>query len=105
MVNQTRYQRPLFHPLPVERHPRKIWGADTLSDKRWKCWNCGFVVNTDIGKTGDGVGFQARDIVDPGIFAGGTGDKRDTALSLDDNNTIHLSQIDSEGNQIPTVGT
>ena len=103
-MNQTRYQRRTYEHLPKMKHPHQIWGADDLSGRRWKCWVCGFVADSERDKIGDGAGFFSTDSVDPGIYQGGTGDKRDVTLSVDDNHTIYLAQIGPEGNPLPTKG-
>ena len=103
-MSQTRYQKQTFSPLPKQKRPQPIRRADSLSGRRWKCSFCGFVCDSQRDTTGDGVGFTATDIVDPGILQFGTGDKRDVLLSVDAENVIHLSRLDSEGDPIPTVG-
>lgn len=37
------------------------------------------------------------DVVDPGYFTAGTGDERDTTLSIDNDMTIHLSALSADG--------
>ncbi len=103
-MNQTRYQRQTFHALPKEKRSIAIFGADTLSNRRFKCWNCGFVVDSERSRTGDGVGFKATDVVDPGVLQSGSGDKRDMTLAVDTKTDIYLSSVDSCSNPIPTVG-
>lgn len=104
MSNRTQYQRPMFSSLPVRKRPRQIWGADSLSNKRWKCWVCGFIANSDRDKVGDGVGYHSADIVDPGLLNLGTGDRKDVTLSIDNSSTIHLSRQRTEGDPTATVG-
>ena len=119
-MNQTRYIRPIHTPLPHRKRAIRIWGADTMSGKRFRCWNCGFVCNTDREKTGDGVGYHVQDVTDPETtllpdYSGsavtytgtqysawqnkGTGDSRDISLSIDNDKTIFMSELDANGDK------
>jgi hypothetical protein len=92
----------------------------------FRCWNCGFICRTDRDKLGDGEGFVIEDQADvltgsQTVITGGTAATnteqfsvlnmgasayefpqgnalQDVSCSLEDNKTIHLMQLDSEGN-------
>ena len=42
-----------------------VEGSDSHDGKYFKCWNCKFVCDKDRDKTGDGVGYEVVDVVDP----------------------------------------
>ena len=103
-MRNSQYSRPIFSPLPKRKRTMSIKGSGSLSNKRWKCWVCGFIANSDRDKTGAGVGYHSTDIVDPGVLNRGTGDSKDVTLSVDDSSVVYLSRLDVVGNQQPTDG-
>ena len=115
MSNESRYRQYDLRRLPKEKRTRRIWGAASYiggrvvgdqSDNLYRCWNCGFVCNSDRDKTGDGVGYKVTDEVDQPVALnlGGSAHEfpnsdntRDVKLCFDTIHDIHLVALDSAG--------
>ena len=107
--------------LPRQKRTISVFGAVSYdqsgravkdqSDKLFRCWNCGFLCNTDRDKLGDGVGYTIKDQPDilplslgSGAFQyPGSNAQWDVTLSLEDMHTVHLMQLDSDGNPMTVM--
>lgn len=109
--------------LPREKRTISIFGATSYIDGQvvkdqsgrfYKCWNCGFVCNTDRDKLGDGEGFYVTDVPDyPFVYNQGASSyehpcdpntaRWDTTISVDTITTPHMMKLDSQGNPVTVI--
>ena len=64
-MTDTQYIKYDRRRLPTKRRRIPVFGTDTHSGKYFKCWNCGFICDKDRDKTGDGVGYEVVQVLDP----------------------------------------
>jgi len=104
--------------LPRQKRTIKIFGAAAYIDGRvvkdqssnlFKCWNCGFICNTDRDKLGDGVGYRIEDQVDTSPldlaaaalqYPQSNASEKAIIISVDEITPPLLMQLDSEGNPV-----
>jgi hypothetical protein len=114
-MTDSRYVRYDKRRLPREKRVIKLFGATSYiagkvvkdqSNTLYRCWNCGFVCHSDRDKLGDGVGYVVKDEPDlPAVLNMGAGAyefpgenaNQDVAISLETGNTLHLMNLDSNG--------
>ena len=105
--------------LPTQKRTISIFGAMSYIDGRsvkdqsgklFRCWNCGFVCNTDRDKLGDGEGFYITDKVDDYLGADtayqypcSDAPKRSALINVTTVSTIRLMQLDTNGDPIPVM--
>jgi hypothetical protein len=110
-VSDSRYIKYTKVSLPKEKRTVKYWGAESpgggwlagpdQSNILFKCWNCGFICNTDRDQLGDGVGYVVVDEVRVKPFRLGTGDIKDLSLSIGDfQSGCRLFQLDALGDPV-----
>lgn len=106
-MSESRVRKYDRRRLPREKRAISIFGATAYiegrvvkdqSNKFYRCWNCGFLCNTDRNKLGDGVGYHITDEVDsPAVLNKGAGDyefprevwrEQTESLTADDGTTI-----------------
>jgi hypothetical protein len=46
---RSRFSHPVKWKLPRHRRSTKLWGAESDRGRYLKCWNCGFLVDTQKG--------------------------------------------------------
>ena len=56
MRDQSSYSRHRTRRLPREKRTIRLKGSGEDSNKWFKCWNCGFQVDSDKREVGDGSG-------------------------------------------------
>lgn len=107
--------------LPREKRTISVFGAVSYidgrevkdqSDKLYRCWNCGFLCNTDRDKLGDGVGYTIKDLVEDNPYNMGASSfvwpdsnagELDMRITMDTVSTPVLMQLDSEGNPVTVM--
>jgi hypothetical protein len=107
--------------LPRERRSISIFGATAYIDgkiskdqsgKFYRCWNCGFVCNTDRDKLGDGVGFYITD--EPDLYSNNQGSvafqypcsnasQESATICVTKPSTVRLIQLDSNGDLMEAI--
>lgn len=107
--------------LPREKRVISIFGATAYIDGRvtkdqsnkfYRCWNCGFVCNTDRDKLGDGVGYYVTD--KPDLYYNNNGSAafqypcsnaslQAAKICVTTVSTPRLMQLDSDGNPIGVI--
>lgn len=113
-MNESRSIKYDRRRLPKEKRIRRIFGTASYingqvvkdqSNNMFRCWNCGFICNTDRNKLGDGVGYVIEEVPDfPFILNLGasayefpqSNGIQDISLSLESNDTPHLMQLNSD---------
>jgi len=120
-MNESRYRQYDTRRLPREKRIIRIFGAVSYvsgrpvkdqSNKMYRCWNCGFICNTDRDKIGDGVGYVVKDEADkPAVLNLGAAshefpnsdNSRDVKLCLDTIHDFHLVALDSVGDLVTVM--
>jgi hypothetical protein len=121
-VNESRSKHFDRRRVPKQKRTIPIYGAVAYdasgkavkdqSNILFRCWNCGFVCNTDRDKLGDGVGFRIIDQPDIGPldtygasiqYPGSNAASMALELCNEDMSTVHLMQLDSDGNPVTVM--
>ncbi len=87
MSTTSRYRRYHESILPKKKRRIKVWGVDEDTGKFIRCWNCGFIVNTerDLGDP-ENSGIVLQDVVIPDLpppHMEGVDDTQYTQMTLD----------------------
>ena len=120
-MNESRLIRYRPGRLPRQKRTIAIFGAASYidgrvvkdqSDKLFRCWNCGFICNTDRDKLGDGVGYRIEDQVDLAPldlaeaaieYPQSNASEMAITISIDEVSTPLLMKLDSEGNPVTVM--
>lgn len=120
-MNQSRTKRYRPGRVPREKRARPIFGAVSYidgrtvqdqSDNLFRCWNCGFVCNTNVHKLGDGEGFRIVDQVENSPYNMGASSQTypcshagsfDMMITVETVSTPLLMKLDGQGNPIQAM--
>jgi predicted RNA-binding Zn-ribbon protein involved in translation (DUF1610 family) len=113
-VSDSRFIKYDRRKFPKEKKTIPFWGAASPgagygagSDRSgvlFKCWNCGFLCNTNRDELGDGVGYVVTDEARIKIPRLGSGDIRDVSLSIGIfQSGARLMQLDAVGDPVTVV--
>ena len=109
-MSQSRYIHYDRRTLPKRKRRIPVWGAEThtidQSGKLFRCWNCGFICNTDRDELGDGVGYRVIDEVEDGdgtamgAHIGAAYRANFIALSIGTESDIYSFSLNSDGDPV-----
>ena len=64
-MTQAQYIKYDRRRLESKKRTIAVFGTDDHSNRFFKCWNCGFICDSQRDKTGDGVGYSVVQVTDP----------------------------------------